>query len=191
MNTYRKTYILIGIFFVSLLALLGLEYTGVPTDKERRLRESRILPDLVDTPEASIRKLAIERGKERLVFERRGQGIGRWQMIEPLDAAAEPTRLETLVRNLKELRQSPDSGTHHRPRGRVRPRSSGGDGPALGRPQGGPGQDRSADRHAGDRQGGPRRALRPPGGDRRDRSRRRQAARTPSTCRWPIGASRS
>ncbi|MFI5454701.1 MAG: DUF4340 domain-containing protein [Isosphaerales bacterium] len=110
MNTYRKTYVLIGIFFVGLLALLGLEYTGVRTDRERRLSESRILPELVDTPEASIRKLVIERGKERLVFERRGSSIGRWQMIEPVGAAAEPSRLETLVRNLKQLRQSPDSG---------------------------------------------------------------------------------
>ena len=32
-------------------------------------------------------------------------------MVEPTDVAAEPTRLETLVRNLKELRRSPDSGT--------------------------------------------------------------------------------
>ena len=58
-----------------------------------------------------MRKLAIERGNERLVFERRGQGMGRWQMVEPKDVAAEPTRLETLVRNLKELRRSLDSGS--------------------------------------------------------------------------------
>ena len=32
-------------------------------------------------------------------------------MVEPTDVAAEPARLETLVRNLKELRRSPDSGT--------------------------------------------------------------------------------
>jgi len=110
MNTYRKTYILIGVFFLGLVALVGLEYTGVPTDEESRKRASRILPDLLEKPESSIGKLAIERGKERLVFQRRGRGIGRWQMIEPLGAAAEPSRLETLVRNLKQLRPSPDSG---------------------------------------------------------------------------------
>ena len=110
MKTHHKTYALAGIFFIGLLIMLGLEYFGVPTEKERRMRESLVLPELLSTPEASIRKLAVERGNERLVFERRGQGIGRWQMIEPHGVAAAGSRLETLVRNLKELRQSPDSG---------------------------------------------------------------------------------
>ena len=58
-----------------------------------------------------MQRLEIERGKDRLVFERRGQGIGRWNMVEPIEVAAEPTRLETLVRNLKEMRKSQDSGS--------------------------------------------------------------------------------
>ena len=96
MKTHHKTYILIGLFFIGLLVLLGLEYAGVPTEKERRLRESLVLPELIDVPEESIRKLAIERGDERLVFERRGQRRGRWQMVEPYgrggraDAAGDP-----------------------------------------------------------------------------------------------------
>ena len=32
-------------------------------------------------------------------------------MIEPMNAAAEPARLETLVRNLKDLRRSLDAGS--------------------------------------------------------------------------------
>ena len=36
------------------------------------LRESLILPELLDMPDIDIRKISIERGKERLVFERRG-----------------------------------------------------------------------------------------------------------------------
>ena len=111
MKSYRKTLILIGLFFTSLLVLLGLELGGVYSGNERRLREGRILPDLINTPEASIDRVSIERGQERLVFERRGNGPGHWQMVEPTDVAAEPARLETLVRNLKELRRSPDSGT--------------------------------------------------------------------------------
>jgi hypothetical protein len=110
MSKSRTTYILAGIFAIGLLALVALEHSGVPTDRQRLRRESRILPDLLDLPESSIRKVAIERGDERLVFERRGQAVGRWQMIEPVDAMAEPSTLETLVRNLKELRPSPDSG---------------------------------------------------------------------------------
>jgi len=111
MKSYRKTIVLIGLFFTSLLVLLGLELGSVYTGNERRLRESRILPDLINTPEATIHRVSVERGQERLVFERRGHGPGHWQMVEPTDVAAEPTRLETLVRNLKELRRSPDSGT--------------------------------------------------------------------------------
>jgi Domain of unknown function (DUF4340) len=110
MKNYLKTYVLIGLFFASLLAYWGLERSGVRTENERRLRESRILPDLIEVPDLSVRKLVIERGVERMVFKRRGRGVGSWQMVEPKDVAAEPTRLETLVRNLKELRKSLDSG---------------------------------------------------------------------------------
>ena len=42
------------------------------------LRESRILPDLINTPEATIDRVSIERGPERLVFERRG----RWPLAD-------------------------------------------------------------------------------------------------------------
>jgi Domain of unknown function (DUF4340) len=111
MKTHRTNYTLLVLFFASLLVLWGLEYSGVRTTKERRHRESLILPELVETPAIEIRKISIERGKERLVFERRGTGAMRWQIIEPLSAAAEPSRLETLVRNLKEARRSLDAGS--------------------------------------------------------------------------------
>jgi hypothetical protein len=52
---------------------------------------------------------------ERLVFERREEG--RWQMVEPLNVAADPSLVETLVRNLREIRKSGDSGTIHDPPG--------------------------------------------------------------------------
>ena len=74
MKTHRTNYTLLALFFASLLVLWGLEYSGVRTNKERRLRESLILPELLDTPAIDIRKVSIERGKERLVFERRGAG---------------------------------------------------------------------------------------------------------------------
>ncbi len=110
MKTYRSTHILLGLFFASLVGFWGLEYAGVRTEKERRLRETRVLPALLAVPEASIVQVAIDRGAEHFVFKRRGPTVGRWQMVEPTDAAAEPTRLETLVRNLKDLRTSIDSG---------------------------------------------------------------------------------
>jgi hypothetical protein len=106
----RQTLILIALFFAALLSYWGLQYGGVRTQAERRQRESRVLPDLADTRELAIRKLAIERRGDRLVFERRGTGFGQWQLVEPLDVAAEPTRLETLLGNLKELRPLSDAG---------------------------------------------------------------------------------
>jgi hypothetical protein len=80
MKTHRTTYTLLALFALSLLVLWGLEYAGVRTGNERRLRESLLLPELLGTPEAGIRKLAVERGKDRVVFERRapGEAAGRW-----------------------------------------------------------------------------------------------------------------
>jgi hypothetical protein len=111
MKEYRNTLILMVLFIASLLGFWGLQNSGVLTEKERRLRQSRLLPDLLNVPEAEVGRVTIDRGTERLAFERRGNGPGRWQMVEPKNVAAEPTRLESLVRTLKELRRSPDSGT--------------------------------------------------------------------------------
>ena len=108
MKTFRATFALIGLFFAGLLVLWWLDYTGVPTERERMQRLNRVLPELMDTPEAAIHRLEISHGGENLVFERRGPG--RWQMRKPLDVAAEPGPLENLVRNLKDLRRSADSG---------------------------------------------------------------------------------
>ena len=69
----------------------------------------RVLPALMDTPVTDIRRVEIAREGERIVFDRKDGG--RWQMTEPVDAAADPSRVEELVRNLKDLSMAPDSGT--------------------------------------------------------------------------------
>ncbi len=107
----QRTIWMIVLFFVALLVLWGLDRSGVPTDDEMRRRNGYVLKELIDTPEASIRRVAIDRGDEHLEFERRGKGTGHWQMIKPKDVAAEPTRLDALVRNLRELKAVPDAGT--------------------------------------------------------------------------------
>ncbi len=56
-----------------------------------------------------IHRLSIDRGDEHLVFERTDRG--GWQMVEPVDVAAEPRQVEALVQNLKDLRKSADAGT--------------------------------------------------------------------------------
>src|SRR5262245_18603524 len=108
MRTYRWTFTLVGFFFAGLLTLWWLDYAGVPTERERRMRLNRILPDLIDTSESAVSRVEMSRGNDRLVLERRGKD--RWQMREPLDVAAEPSTIETLLRNLKDLRRSPDAG---------------------------------------------------------------------------------
>jgi Domain of unknown function (DUF4340) len=110
MRAYRQSLVLIALFFTALLTYWGLQYFGVRSESERRLRAGRVLPNLLETPETSMRKLAIERNGEQMVFERRGNGYQRWQMVKPLDVGAEPGRLKTLVGNLKELRRLPDAG---------------------------------------------------------------------------------
>jgi hypothetical protein len=111
MKSSRKTTIGMALFFGALLSLWGLERAGVRTSWDRERRSDRVLPDLIDTPADEIRRVVIERKGEHLIFERRAGASRKWQMVEPLGVAAEPTRLETLVRNLKELRKSPDAGT--------------------------------------------------------------------------------
>ena len=50
-----------------------------------------------------------ESSKERVVAERRGGS--RWQLLEPVDAAADANLVDTLARNLTDLRVAADSGT--------------------------------------------------------------------------------
>jgi hypothetical protein len=109
MKTYRSTFALAVLFFSALLALWWLEASGVLTEAQRRDRMEYILPELMSTKEADIARVEITRNGQTLSFERRGKD--RWQMTEPVDAAADATNLETLVRNFKGLRRSPETGT--------------------------------------------------------------------------------
>jgi Domain of unknown function (DUF4340) len=111
MKSNRKTIILLVLFFGLLLVMWGLDRSGRRTQWDVERRADRVLPDLIDTPEQDIRRVAIDRGSDHLVFERKDEGLGRWQIVEPMDVAAEPTRLDILVRNLKDLRRSPEAGT--------------------------------------------------------------------------------
>lgn len=132
MKDHHPRFLLIVLFFGGLMALWGLDLSGVRRHSDEVRRADRVLPDLIDTPEAEIRRVEIDRhsapfaaycvagapvqaatdpGDEHLVFERKGEGQGRWQMLKPRDVAAEPVRLDALVRNLKELHKDPDAGT--------------------------------------------------------------------------------
>jgi hypothetical protein len=122
MKKHHTSIVLATLFLTGLVVLWWADYTGVESTGS-----DAVLPQLEKVPLADIKRLEIVQpeaaGEEagagksaapvpaprRLVFERRDEG--RWQMIEPRDVAANPPRVETLARNLKELRKSPDAGT--------------------------------------------------------------------------------
>ena len=106
---HRTKVVLLILFFTGLIVLWWADYAGVPTAEQRRQMAGRVLPALMDTPVADIRRVEIVREGERIVFDRKDGG--RWQMTEPVDAAADPSRVEELVRNLKDLGMAPDAGT--------------------------------------------------------------------------------
>ena len=108
---HRTTFVLMTLFLAGLGLLWWADYAEVPTRARQRELLNRLLPALVDVKPGDVARVEVDRdgGKSRFAVERRGPG--RWQVVEPLDAAADPTLVETLVNNLKELRKSPDAGT--------------------------------------------------------------------------------
>ncbi len=104
----RGIYLLLGLFFASLVGLWLLEYARVPTLVERDRKGGRVLHELLDLKPDDLRKIEILGGEDGpMVFERR-EG-NRWQMTAPKDAAADPSKVETLAYNLKELSRRPES----------------------------------------------------------------------------------
>src|SRR4051794_19786213 len=110
MKGQRSTILLLVLFFAGLGALWWADTAKIPTAQQRREMFNRVLPELIDTRLTDLRRLEITREKQPvLAFERRD--ADRWQMPEPVDTAADPSMVENLVRELKELRKSPDAGT--------------------------------------------------------------------------------
>lgn len=115
----RPTVVLMLLFFGG-LGFLWWAGGHVPTESRRRELAQRLLPTLLQVPPDGIRRIEIASparpaadgqaaaAASRIVAERRGGG--RWQLLEPVDAEADPSLVETLARNLQELRKSPDSG---------------------------------------------------------------------------------
>ncbi len=99
---------LIAVFFAGLIGLWWLDYARVPDRDARRLSEPRVLPELWEARPDDVQRLEIVGGPKRLVFERRPGN--RWQMVEPLDVAADPSLVENLAFNLKMLERVKDAG---------------------------------------------------------------------------------
>ncbi|CAN5621816.1 hypothetical protein BH23PLA1_BH23PLA1_30510 [soil metagenome] len=108
MNT-RITIPLLVLFFAGLLALWWADWSGITTEADRRRMSGRVLPELLDTEIADIHRLVIHEGEQRIVLQRRDQQ--RWQLVEPIDALADASQVEVLLRNLKGLRRLEEAGT--------------------------------------------------------------------------------
>lgn len=99
----------IVLFFAGLIGLWWLDYAHVPDRDAAKMSEGRVLPGLWEARPDDVQRVEIEGGPQRLAFERRPGN--RWQMVEPVDAAADPSMVETLALNLKMLERIRDAGT--------------------------------------------------------------------------------
>src|SRR3954467_10680090 len=106
---HRGTYALLALFFAALFGLWLADYRNLPTRRDRDRMMSRVLAELIDTKPDDLRKVEILGGPEPMVFERRDGN--RWQMTTPWDVAADPSMVETLAYNLKELTRKPEADT--------------------------------------------------------------------------------
>jgi hypothetical protein len=106
----RTTFFLLILFFAGLIGLWWAESAKLLTNLEARRREGFVLPELLDIPAGEIGRVAVVRGDaDQLVFERReGQ---RWQMVEPVDAMADRSRIDALIAQLKGLKRRQDAET--------------------------------------------------------------------------------
>ncbi len=104
----RTTIALLLIFFAGLIGLKWAEYSKIPDRNERLRAEPRVLPELLNLKPDELKRIEVAGGVTRLVFERRPDN--RWQMLEPVNTAADPSLVETLAFNLKELKKSRDVG---------------------------------------------------------------------------------
>lgn len=122
MKKHHATIVLFTIFMTLLCVLWWAEYAGIPNSQEAEANRAVVLPELQKVDPNDIRRIEITQNRQgdepaadkpnRLVFERRDD---TWQMVEPVNAAADPIRVETLARNLKHLVKTPEAGTINDP----------------------------------------------------------------------------
>lgn len=122
MRKHHTTIVLVTLFFAGLLVLWWADYADVPTTQELEADRGLVLPELKAASLDQVRKIEVDqldqaggqanRVKTHLVFERRPEG---WQMLAPSHVAADPSRIDLLAQNLKNLTRSPDAGTIDEP----------------------------------------------------------------------------
>ncbi len=96
----RVTILLFLLFFGGLAGLWWAEWARVPTAEERQARAGRVLPDLMEVPLKEIRRVEIAGPDRRIVLEHEKD---RWRVVDPIQSAADRTRIEALLQALKAL----------------------------------------------------------------------------------------
>lgn len=113
----RTLILLLILFFGGLVGLWWADYAKIPTARQRERMMGRVLPELVELRPLDVRRVELTGDPAgRLVFVRRDQG--GWQMLEPVDAAADASRLESLIQNMIALQPMPGAGPIAAPAGR-------------------------------------------------------------------------
>lgn len=109
---HRTTFVLFVLFLTGVCVLWWTDYADIPTRERQQELLNRLLPELIDTPPGDIQRIEVDRSsgsnKDRLVVERVDN---HWQLKQPVDTAADPELVETLARNLRDLRKSPFAGS--------------------------------------------------------------------------------
>jgi Domain of unknown function (DUF4340) len=105
----RGTYILLVLFFAGMVGLWVADFTHLPTRRDRERMSGRILYELVDAKPEELEKIEILGGESPIVFVRKPGN--RWQMTSPMNVAADPSKVEALAYNLKELSRKPEADT--------------------------------------------------------------------------------
>lgn len=108
---HRTTVVLLTLFLAGLGVLWWADYAEVLTRDQKAELLNRLLPDLIDVKPDEVVRIEVDRpaGGKRVVVSRAENG--QWQMTEPVNVAADGSLVETLARNLANLRRSPDAGT--------------------------------------------------------------------------------
>jgi hypothetical protein len=109
MKKHHTLIVLFVLFCTGVIVLWWADYTGLD-----RVESDAVLPALATLAPGEIKRIELTTSEaQRIVLERRDEG--RWQLLEPFGAAANPSQVETLVQNLRALRRSADAGTLHQP----------------------------------------------------------------------------
>lgn len=98
----KTTTALLFLFFAGLILVWRADRSAVEPDADRLLEAELVLPELLDRRPTDIDRVEIQGTDSRIVLARRDGG---WQVVEPIDVAADRSAVEGFLRDLGTLRR--------------------------------------------------------------------------------------